>query len=81
MLDAPETVPVYHRGERVADAHFREGVYAFTLLDEVIDKAVNAGRLHLWPRFVDHFVSVEGAMVRHYFAIEIVEIVAPEASA
>jgi hypothetical protein len=74
-LDAPETVPVYYQGERLADAHFRDGAYAFTLLDEPIEKDINAGRLNVWPRFVDHFVSVEGAMVRHYFAIEIVEMI------
>jgi len=72
-LDAPEAIPVYFQGERVADAHFRDDRYALTLLDGFLEKGLNGGTLHLWPRYVDHFVSAAGGLVRHYFAIEIVE--------
>ena len=77
-LDAPETVPVYFQGERVADAHFRDDRYAFTLLDAFLEKGLNDGTLYLWSRYVDHFVSAAGELVRHYFAVEIVERIAAE---
>jgi hypothetical protein len=80
-LDAPDTVPVFHQGERVANAHFRDGRYAFTLVNEPLEQGLNSGTLYLWSRYVDHFVSAAGALVRHYFAIDIIEKIAAERQA